>query len=482
MRELTTVSRFQNMAGDIRGFALEKVEFISSRLKELLSSGEGYVRTHFGVDLGLKAEQYPPWVILFTAAAGLLMLAVSCAAVCGALLGGKKRRLVATTSQGSTELHKAPLTKNNTKSEELKRKNKKKLTEKNPSNGQPVSISQEEFQENEKLSLKTNIETVPTQVKKNKKKPKSDAKPTQQVFTAEGREQDDGAWETKVSNREKRQQRKKERGPDDSGSPGGCAVLRASAEGLGGKTTKKNKNHDSQLSKSSGKGDSSGAASTWSEEALNINAGWTDMSLKISGKMGPMDGPKWSAIPATQPWTQETQAWSGIESRMKNDLNPVSFSMLGLSTAESAANSIEQWTNQVPEDEWSGFNGMTAVDPCSDWNAPVEHWGNYEEPPAVEPRAFPLKEQQGIIKMSDDEKDSEDPSEGSSKSKKRRRKKKKTEEETASVSRMVSSALKQQELSMEASHKPSVSPVLKKPEETADPLKPTQKKKVRKET
>lgn len=31
-----------------------------------------------------------------------------------------------------------------------------------------------------------------------------------------------GAWETKISNREKRQQRKKEKGPnDESGSPGG---------------------------------------------------------------------------------------------------------------------------------------------------------------------------------------------------------------------------------------------------------------------
>ncbi|XP_055013247.1 metadherin a isoform X2 [Boleophthalmus pectinirostris] len=475
------------MAGDIRGFALEKVEFISSRLKDLLSSGEGYVRTHFGLDLGLKAEQYSPWVILFTAAAGLLMLAASCAAVCGGLLGGKKRRSLATSSQGSTEPHKAALTKNNTKTEELRRKNRKKLTEKNPSNGQPVSISEEEFQENEKSSPKTKVEKFlvaqePTQVKKSKKKPKPDVKPTQQMFTAEGREQDDGAWETKVSNREKRQQRKKERGPDDSGSPGGCVVLRASAEGLGSKTTKKNKNHDSQLSKSSGKGDSSGAASRWNEEALNINAGWTDMSLKMSAKMGALDGPKWSAIPATQPWTQETQAWSGIESRMKNDLSPVSFSMLGLSTAESTASSIEQWTNQVPEDEWSGFNGITAVDPCSDWNAPVEHWGNYEEPPAVEPPAFPLKEQAGMIKMSDDEKDSEDPSEGSSKSKKRRRKKKKTEEETPSVSQMVSSVLKQQELSVQVSHKPSISPAQKKPEEMTDPLKPTQKKKVRKET
>lgn len=30
-----------------------------------------------------------------------------------------------------------------------------------------------------------------------------------------------GAWETKVSNREKRQQRRKDKGPEDSGSSGG---------------------------------------------------------------------------------------------------------------------------------------------------------------------------------------------------------------------------------------------------------------------
>lgn len=473
------------MAGDLRGFVLEKAEFISRRLKELLSSGEGYVQAHFGLDLGLKADQFPPWVILFTAAAGLLMLAVSCTAVCGALLGGKKRRSLATASQGNTEPDKASLNKNTAKSEELKKKTKKKLNEKkNPSNGQPVSISQEDFQENEKLSPKVKAEKVyevqtTVQMKKNKKKPKLDVKPTQHVSTAEGKEQDEGAWETKVSNREKRQLRKKERGPDDSGSPGGVETLKAPAEGPGAKTTKRNKNHDHQFSKSSGKGDSTGAVSSWSEESMKNSAGWTDISLKMSTQMGSVDGPKWSGIPAAQPWTQETQAaWSGIESRMKNDLNSVSFSMLGLSTTEPPANPIEQWTNQQdPEDEWSGFNGMTAADPSSDWNAPVEHWGNYEEPPAVEASVFPLKEQS--VKLSGDEKESEDPSDAV-KAKKRRRKKKKTEEETASQT--VSSVSKHQELPGQPSHKPCISSAQKKPEEMADPLKHTQKKKVRRDT
>ncbi|CAL1584724.1 unnamed protein product [Knipowitschia caucasica] len=476
------------MAGDIRGFALDKVEIISSCLRDLLSSGEGYVRTHLGVELGLRAEQLPPWVMLLSAVVGLLVLMVPCAAVCGGLLGGKKKRSVNITSKENVEPHK-DLTKNSAAPEELRRKNKKKLTEKKtPSNGQPVSISHG-CQENVKVSPKTKVEKlqstssevlsvqIPTHVKKNKKKPKPEARPTQQTSTPEEK-QDDGAWETKVSNREKRQQRKKERGSDVSGSPGGLVAPRAPVEGPGVKTTKKNKKHGSLLSKPPGKV-GVGAATTWSEEALNNTAGWIDMSLKVSSKRGPMEGPKWSGLSATQPWTQETQAWSGIEGRMKNDLNPVSFSMLAPSPAEPAASSIEQWTNQVPEDDWSGFNGIT-TDPTSDWNAPLEHWGNYEEPPPVEPPAFALKEQPGIIKLSEDEKDS-DPSEGAAKSKKRRRKKKKTEEESGSASQMVSSVFKQ-ELSVQSSHKPSTLPAQKKPEETAEPLKFVQKKKVRRET
>lgn len=36
-----------------------------------------------------------------------------------------------------------------------------------------------------------------------------------------------GAWETKVSNREKRQQRRRDKGPEDSGSPGGVEAPKA---------------------------------------------------------------------------------------------------------------------------------------------------------------------------------------------------------------------------------------------------------------
>lgn len=39
-----------------------------------------------------------------------------------------------------------------------------------------------------------------------------------------------GAWETKVSNREKKQQRRKDKGPEDSGSPGGLVALKTNVE------------------------------------------------------------------------------------------------------------------------------------------------------------------------------------------------------------------------------------------------------------
>lgn len=51
-----------------------------------------------------------------------------------------------------------------------------------------------------------------------------------------------GAWETKVSNREKKQQRRKDKGTEDSGSPAGVGSPKASVEVPVTKApTKKNK-------------------------------------------------------------------------------------------------------------------------------------------------------------------------------------------------------------------------------------------------
>lgn len=41
-------------------------------------------------------------------------------------------------------------------------------------------------------------------------------------------------------------------------------------------------------------------------------------------------------------------------------------------------------------------DGM-AADPSSDWNAPTEHWGNYEEPPVLaSPAPLPKPKEQPV--------------------------------------------------------------------------------------
>uniref|UniRef100_UPI0037E7CF72 metadherin a n=1 Tax=Semicossyphus pulcher TaxID=241346 RepID=UPI0037E7CF72 len=497
------------MAGDMKGLALEKAELISTRLKEVLSLGNEYVRTQYGIDMGLKPELYPTWVILSTAAVGmLLLLCVSWAALCGGLFVRKKRGSPIT--QGSVEPDKANVAKTS-KPEEQKKRNKKKTTEKRTqSNGQPVIGPEEEVKVAEAVSRlavlikpeKVHEVLAPVQVKKNKKKTKADVKPVQHVSTNVGKEPDDGAWETKVSNREKKQQRRKDKGPEDSGSPGGVDAPKTNVEApVATAPTKKSRgNHESMHSRTTGKGEaSSGTVSSgWREEPSVNGGGWTDM---IQGQMGAMEGTKWSSVstathfrapPKRQSWAQDTQAWSGIDGRMKTDLNPVSFSMLGRNTTDPIPNSMElQWASS-PEvnDEWSGFNGTASTDPSSDWNAPVEHWGNYEEPPVLLTPAPPRKEQPVSHKVSEDEKDAEDPADGAAKSKKKRKKKKKTEEESSSEAKTVSTpplvetATKPQELPVLASKKqnPTVSSSQKKPEPTVEPPKPAQKKKVRRET
>ncbi|XP_031152094.1 metadherin a [Sander lucioperca] len=505
------------MAGDLQGFALEKAELLSSRLKELLSSGQGYVRTQFGVDLGLKPDVYPTWVILSTASMGLLLLlCLSWAAVCGGLFVGKKRGSPVT--QGNGEPGKANLAKT-AKPEEQKKRNKKKTLEKNTqSNGQPVAVAQEEVTLTEVVSkLAPQIKTkkvhevqAPVQVKKNKKKTKTVVKPVQHVSTNDGKEPDDGAWETKVSNREKRQQRRKDKGPEDSGGPGGVdaskSIVEAPVATVPTNTKKNRGNHESLHPRTAGKVETASGAvsSSWREEPSVSAGGWThvNMSVKIPPQVGAMEGTKWSAIPTAahyrappkpQSWRQETQAWSGIDGRIKNDLNPVTFSMLGRNTTDPISNSMELQWSRCPDvdDEWSGLNGVAAVDPSSDWNAPEEHWGNYEEPPVLVTPAPPLKEQHVPNKpVLEDEKDTHDPSGGAAKSKKNRKKKKKTEEEAASEAQtvstvpLVSTVPKPQGPPELASKKqnPSISSSQKKSEQIVEPLKPSLKKKVRRET
>lgn len=117
------------MAGDFQGLVLEKAELLSSRLKEVLSAGQGYVRDQLGLDLALGLELYPTWMILSAAAAGLLLLGLTWAAVFGGVLRGKKRGSPVTQSSCEPDKAAPALV---VKPEEQKKRSRRKAHEKVP--------------------------------------------------------------------------------------------------------------------------------------------------------------------------------------------------------------------------------------------------------------------------------------------------------------------------------------------------------------
>lgn len=62
--------------------ASEQLRLLTVRLTELLTKGLEWLRSELGVDLGLKPELIPPWIILLAACSGLLLMAVLWASVC----------------------------------------------------------------------------------------------------------------------------------------------------------------------------------------------------------------------------------------------------------------------------------------------------------------------------------------------------------------------------------------------------------------
>ncbi|XP_077362994.1 metadherin a [Festucalex cinctus] len=481
--------------GDWRGFALEEAELLSGRLKDLLSSGQAYVRSHLGLDLGLQPELYPTWLMLTTAAVGaLLLLAVSWAAVCGGGSGSRRKRsipVVTSSSGGGGPPVAKTLVNKTVKPEETKKRNAKKVGEKKPQpNGQPAAalVVQREVKVPEVLSklrppsIKTRKAPeaqLPVQMKKDKKKSKTSVKPAQYVITHDGKEPDEGAWETKVSNREKKQQRRKDKGPESYSGPEGTHAAKSHVESTGNVKKKNRGANESHNSRSATK-----ASSSQGGDSVT-SGGWTDFTAKIPPtQMGSTDTTKWGSHYRTRAeprsWTQDLQggAQNWVAST-KSDLNPVPLSMLRMNAAaEPLSKSVElQWTSHA-DDEWCSTNG---VDPSSDWNAPAEHWGNYEEPPVL---IRGMKERTPTNKVSEVEKNVGDPAGGAAKSKKKRKKKKTSEEEAQAVKL----APKPEVVPVVASKKPSISSSSRKrPEQNAvaAPAAETakkDKKKVRRET
>ncbi|XP_068425892.1 protein LYRIC-like isoform X2 [Clinocottus analis] len=414
--------------------ASQQFKLLTNRLNELLSKGLGLLRSELGVDLGLKPEFIPPGVILLAACTGLVLMVVLWASTCRSLF---KKRPAESAVDDDIEVKRGvgkPV-----KAEEPKKK-KKKTEKKAQPNGRAVAEPQEEAIASEKTvphhqppTPEVNAEKV-AELKKSKKKAKQPVKDTK-TGTANGKEPEEGTWETKVSNKEKREQRKKDKGSSDgSASPGG-GDTRASIppeQPKASAAASQKKKRDSAKVKSE-KIESVSQVNSCEVVAVAV----IDVAVKAPA---PKTGPWTTSIEPASLWRAEIdESWTVIDRGMTTtDRNLVSLPGLGVGTAEPQPVSNLPWLSQPRvEDEWSGHNG-SSVDPSSDWNAPSEAWGNYEEPT---PEASPALEQSfpepatvdlllGAADEDEDEKDKgETASDGVTKTKKKKKKKKKAAED-----------------------------------------------------
>ncbi|XP_068180473.1 protein LYRIC isoform X2 [Antennarius striatus] len=391
--------------------ASQQVRLLTNRLNELLSKGLGWLRSELGMDLGLKPDLIPPWVILLAACSGLVLMVALWASLCRSVF--KKRPSVSSVDDG-TEVKRG--VSKPVKSEEPKKK-RRKTDKKAQSNGRAIAEPQEEAIVSEEIV--PHQQPPPSEVKpekagegkKSKKKVKQAVKENK-TLTADGKEPEDGMWETKVSNKEKREQRKKDKSSSDgSASPGGADTPVS--------TPSEQPKVPAASSQKKKKGESTKAKQEKVEpvvpqvnnsEVAAIAAGRTNMAVKA---------PAHTVLAKTDTWTSSREpaslwggdideSWTMIETGMTTSLS-------GLST------------------------GGGSVDPSSDWNAPSEAWGNYEEPTPVAPPAQekPTPEMKvNLIDGADDDDDEEKDkgetsADGGSKTKKKKKKKKKVAEEAA---------------------------------------------------
>ncbi|XP_041045743.1 protein LYRIC-like isoform X3 [Carcharodon carcharias] len=406
------------MAGSWHDVLADQAELLLGRLEDGVWAGLGLLRTRLGLDLGLEPwlKRQPPGsagLALVLLLLLLLLLPPVLWALGRRLLFPRKRPSSPQQQQqqqqaggrrggsgGARNREKTPGDVQQQRIEEQKRRNKRKeKPKKSQPNGRAGSepLEEEILHPFEKLIVKQlDTEKKTEKTKKNKKKPKAEMKQLQDEPQnwAEGKETDEGAWETKISSREKRQQRRRDKGINETSSV------------------------DSSL------------------PAVGSEAVPAQQHTVASAGLGPR---KTKGV-------ETAGAWAGVNDRMNTSEQKPPFSNVGTKAAVAGASSEPasqsstadpHWdANPAPspiDDAWSGINGTSTADPSSDWNAPTEEWGNWlvEEPaPTAQPEDV-ISETQ---KLSDEDKEKVDSGlQGSAnnKSKKKKKKKKKGEEATA---------------------------------------------------
>ncbi|XP_072590353.1 protein LYRIC isoform X6 [Vulpes vulpes] len=411
----------------------------SARLREVLSLGLGFLRSELGLDLGLEPRRYPGWVILVgTAALGLLLPLLLCYGWAAACAGARRKRRSPPRRREEAAPAPAPAPgpgpgpddaglPRSLRGDEPRKRSRKKAPDKPKPNGRTVEVADEELVRTPRsITAKQPLETDKKneKSKKNKKKSKSDAKAVQNSSRHDGKEVDEGAWETKISHREKRQQRKRDKVQTDSGSldstiPGIENTITVTTEQLttasfpvGSKKNKGDSHLNVQVSNfKSGKGDSTLQVSSGLNENLTVNGGgWNEKSVKLSSQISAGEE-KWNSVSPASAGKRKSEpsAW-------------------GQDTGDANANGKDWGRSWSDRSIFSGIDGLSSADPSSDWNAPAEEWGNWVD----EERASLLKSQEPIPddqKVSDDDKEKGEGALPTGKSKKKKKKKKKQSED-----------------------------------------------------
>uniref|UniRef100_A0A8B9FX59 Metadherin n=1 Tax=Amazona collaria TaxID=241587 RepID=A0A8B9FX59_9PSIT len=520
-------------AGSWQEAAAQQAEEAAARVRDVLSGGLGLLRAELGLELGLDPQSLPTWLALVVPAAlGLGLLGLFLAVACG---GGFRRKAARSAAERkSNEAAGAGLTAGggqgkavgpgpgqlHLKGDEQRKRNKKKLSEKTarPNGRSFLDVSEDEvIHAVRKENIKQPVDTEKKNEKsKKKKKSKGDAKTVQDMSRPDGKEVDEGAWETKISNREKRQQRKRDKVLTDGGSAesnlqGVENTVTVSIEQLMPTASlpvglRKNKGDallNAQVSSSKpAKGESSiPQVSPGLSESHTVNGGsWNEKSVKIS-QIG-VGEEKWTSVSSTgagkrkaetlawgqdagdangngkdwgvtlvaRPWKERSlftpiAAWN-VDARINtSEQNSTSFSSFGLTSGVSGSNSESvsqagtsdfQWDlshAQAPvDDEWSGLNGLSSADPSSDWNAPAEEWGNWVDEEKV--ASVPQTEEiPDVQKASDNEREKAEPVLQSSTSGKSKKKKKKKKKQDEEVN---SPAQPEEAPSLAVSTEPSI--------------------------
>ncbi|XP_066873180.1 protein LYRIC isoform X7 [Kogia breviceps] len=391
----------------------QQAEEGSARLQEMLSVGLGFLRTELGLDLGLEPKRYPGWVILVgMGALGLLLLFLLGYGWAAACAGARKKRRSPPRKREEAAAAPGPAADDlgvlkNLRSEEQKKKNRKKLPEKPKPNGRTIEVAEEEIIRTPRsAAAKQPLETHKKneKSKKNKKKSKSDAKAVQNSSRHDGKEVDEGAWETKISHREKRQQRKRDKVQSDSGS------LDSTIPGIENTITVTT---EQVTTASFPVGSKKNKVSSGLNENLTVNGGgWNEKSVKLSSQISAGEE-KWNSVspPSAGKRKTEPSAW-------------------GQDSGDANANGKDWGRSWSDRSIFSGIDGMSSADPSSDWNAPAEEWGNWvdEERASLQKSQEPIPDDQ---KVSDDDKEKGEGALPTAKSKKKKKKKKKQGEDNS---------------------------------------------------